>query len=570
MRPNPTPALSPALAPPARPYVLVVEDDPTLLTALSELIARRMGSRVRVESALNAEEALELVQELLARREPIGVVLSDVILPGMKGHELLPRIHALSPNTINVLLTGQAAGEETQVLTTAVNEGHLFLFLRKEEVLGHNPEELVLKLEAALKAYVMETTLQAQNHALKALFSTGEVLGKEHTRDGLLHQLLPVLVHTTGATRALVALARPEQEGYHWAASWQEGQLNLLDGPALEPGPDWPGALALEALGSGDERYLPGSDASADLYLGVHRPATAWVLPLRTHGTTVGLLHLEHQHTSDAFSAGQREVVTLLAITAATALENADLFHQMEQRVGLRTRELLAALSDKDRIINIVSHEIRGPIGGIAQLAQMLTSPENAADSGKVLRYGGLIHQNATTVLRMANAILDLAKLQAGGLHLNPQEVNLATLCQDVLTGLQAVAESKGIQLTTDVAPQAVLMADPGLLTLALNNLLGNALKFTPKGGQVALTVQPHGADHWQLTVQDTGIGIAAEDLPRLFEPFGARSRTGTAGEKGTGLGLPLVKEIAQQHGGSVHAESTVGLGTTLSIRIPR
>jgi signal transduction histidine kinase len=136
---------------------------------------------------------------------------------------------------------------------------------------------------------------------------------------------------------------------------------------------------------------------------------------------------------------------------------------------------------------------------------------------------------------------------------------------------MDGMARPKGISLHLE-CPDTPLYAtvDAPKITQVINNLLSNAIKFTPSGGHVTVRLQPLPDGTVELQVEDTGIGIPAEHIPHLFEKFGPHQRAGTAGEKGTGLGMSIIKHFVELHGGTIAVESTPGVGTRFTIRLPR
>jgi signal transduction histidine kinase len=166
--------------------------------------------------------------------------------------------------------------------------------------------------------------------------------------------------------------------------------------------------------------------------------------------------------------------------------------------------------------------------------------------------------------------VLDLAKVESGKMTFMYEPVSLTSLVQEVIGTLQTIAKSKQIEVAFTRDPQIdSIMADAGRLKQILYNYLSNALKFTPQNGHVAVTVTPEGADCYRIAVSDTGIGIAPEDIPRLFSEFGQLGNAETS-KSGSGLGLAISKNIAEAQGGSVGVTSEVGRGSTFIVILPR
>lgn len=245
-------------------------------------------------------------------------------------------------------------------------------------------------------------------------------------------------------------------------------------------------------------------------------------------------------------------------------------------RLEHEQRELIDQLSErneeKDRLMQIVSHDLRSPLGGIKGLSQILADGEEAEMPELVREFSEIIVQTSDTLLNLVNDLLDLAKIESGKQRVNLAEFDIIGTLQNAVKLQEKVAQSKGLQLifeqTLATVPFQIVADEPKIMQV-INNLLSNAIKFTPKGGSVALRVQPQNDDRLLIMVQDTGIGIPAEHLPRVFEKFGSHQRSGTSGEKGTGLGMTIVKRFVELHGGTIDVESEQGKGTSFTISLP-
>jgi len=188
----------------------------------------------------------------------------------------------------------------------------------------------------------------------------------------------------------------------------------------------------------------------------------------------------------------------------------------------------------------------------------------------KHYEYAELIHRSAHHFLTLINDILDLAKIEAGSFTLRETEVDLASLIEDALALLEPKAEQGGCLLKSEVTPGLRhLRADERALKQIFLNLLSNALKFTPAGGTVTAFAAETADGGVDFGVRDTGVGIAQEDQTRVFENFGQGRHDVVTADKGTGLGLPIVKGLAEAHGGEVRLASQPGHGTTVTVSLP-
>ncbi len=246
-----------------------------------------------------------------------------------------------------------------------------------------------------------------------------------------------------------------------------------------------------------------------------------------------------------------------------------------ERRAADETRErghaeALRANDVKGQFLATVSHELRTPLNAIIGFSEMLSAEDNGwLDAQKRLEYARIIHASGHHLLEVVNTLLDISKIESGAMTIEREPLDLAAMAQDCCTLMALRAETGGVSLERVVGPAlAAMEGDRRALKQVLLNLLSNAIKFTPAGGRVTLAVVRDG-DTIDLSVSDTGIGIAAVDLPKLGDPFfqakGAYDRT----HEGTGLGLSVVRGLVGLHGGRLTIESAPDVGTRVSVRLP-
>ncbi|MFL6688724.1 MAG: sensor histidine kinase [Alphaproteobacteria bacterium] len=229
-----------------------------------------------------------------------------------------------------------------------------------------------------------------------------------------------------------------------------------------------------------------------------------------------------------------------------------------------------AASRAKSEFLANMSHELRTPLNAILGFSEMIQSGHFARDPGKHTEYANLIHESGQHLLALINDILDLAKIEAGRLRLNEKDVDLASLVDSTIKLVGGKAEQQHVAIEADIAPRLPLVhADERALKQMLLNLLSNAAKFTPPGGRIVVFGRRDADRSLTFGVTDTGIGIPEEDQQKVFESFGQGRHDVVTTDKGTGLGLPIVKGLAAAHGGHVLLESRVGEGTTVTVVLP-
>ncbi len=256
--------------------------------------------------------------------------------------------------------------------------------------------------------------------------------------------------------------------------------------------------------------------------------------------------------------------VNLLAGQIAAALATARAYDEERKRA-----EALAEIDRaKTAFFSNVSHEFRTPLTlMLGPLEEVLARPEGDAEG--VRFQVELAHRNGVRLLRLVNSLLDFSRIEAGRVQANFVPTDFASFSAEVASSFRSAMEKAGLELVIRSRPlPAAVYLDRDMWEKILLNLLSNAFKFTFQGG-VSVDVSPSADGEFaELCVRDTGIGVAAEELPRLFERFhrieGAKGRT----FEGSGIGLALVQELVKIHGGSIAAESTPGQGTAFTVRL--
>ncbi|MEG4112479.1 MULTISPECIES: AAA family ATPase [unclassified Microcoleus] len=335
---------------------------------------------------------------------------------------------------------------------------------------------------------------------------------------------------------------------------------------------------------------------NADPYITQHKPKSILCAPILSQGKLSAILYLENNVIAGAFTPKRVEVLRMLSGQAAIALENANLYHTLEVKVEERTEELKAkntsleveiqerqraeqvaeaANRAKSQFLANMSHELRTPLNGILGYTQILkrdtglTSQQNSGIN--------IIHQCGEHLLTLINDVLDLSKIEAGKMELYLTEFHLSDFLQGITEICQIRAHQKGISLIYEpLTPlPTCVQADEKRLRQILINLLGNAIKFTEKGGvtfkvdrlETQQSLSSPIANPQSLTakfifqVEDTGIGIAPEELSKIFLPF--EQASGSVSQiEGTGLGLPISRQLVEMMGGELKVQSSLGKGS--------
>jgi two-component system cell cycle sensor histidine kinase PleC len=254
--------------------------------------------------------------------------------------------------------------------------------------------------------------------------------------------------------------------------------------------------------------------------------------------------------------------------------------HELERRIQERTAELHAAkeraeASDraKSRFLASMSHELRTPLNAIIGFSDILFSELfGPLGDARYREYIADINRSGQHLLQVINDVLDISKIEAGAATLNESGTDIVDMVNATfrLTKPQSVAA--GVKLIVDDQMRDFgVIADPVKLKQVLINLVGNAIKFTPAGGEVRVATRINAQGEAEISVKDTGVGMKAEDIPVALSMFGQASSKATKYEAtGTGLGLPLCKAFVELHGGRLEIDSVPGSGTTVRVILPR
>ncbi len=317
-----------------------------------------------------------------------------------------------------------------------------------------------------------------------------------------------------------------------------------------------------EILGKPYETFFRPEDVAAG------KPARLLTLA-REHG------HIEDEGwrlRKDGTPFWADAVITALRDEHGNLLGYAKVTRDLTEREQLQ-RERIEALKEanklKNQFISILSHELRTPINAITGFGSILDDEVVGPLTEIQHAYLQKMLAGADTLLSLVNDLLDMSRIQAGKFSLNPKPMAFRDLVKDVLSALRPLAESKHQSLMDDVPDDLPeLVADPQRIRQVLLNLVSNAIKFTPAEGtiQVRAHLEP---DAICCEVQDTGIGIAPPDVPKLFQPFTQLDMTSTRVAGGTGLGLTISKSLVEAHHGQIGVESKPGKGSTFWFTLP-
>jgi signal transduction histidine kinase len=470
------------------------------------------------------------------------------------------------------MMTGQG---NLHAVANVINHAKLFRYIEKP----WEDSDLRMTVEEAAQSYRMAIELEEKNKILRLLHEASQTIASQNDIRKALDELTGQILHYSAAERCVILLVDDDQLKVQ-AVATVSGENHFLQNQLPEAFGSLPVADIRHAETTGETAvYKDAYNEGQDAYFKNNDSKSVLILPTRNMGKVNAVFFLENNSYKNVFNADRVEIITILANSAAIALDNARLYEHMENLVNERTEQLsdatrlkVIAESHKDKMVHIVSHDIRSPLSGIAGLTKLLQEDENAKNAEQVKRYAQIINDSVNTVIRFVEDILDLAKLESGNIELITEETSIGEYIKSLAKTFEPLTMTKGVELVVDVKADPTVKIDKSKLSQSINNLLSNAIKFTKKGGKVSLIANKateNGTNFATIQVKDTGMGIPKEELPNIFEKFNKFQRSGARGEKGTGLGMSIAKEIVEMHKGHISADSEVGVGTTFTIYLP-
>jgi len=582
-----------------KPVIVCIDDEPDVLNSLKIELKKAIGDRCIIETAEGGQDALDLLADLQADEYEIALVLSDYIMPDIKGDELLRQIHERSPETLTIMLTGQA---DLEALSNAIKYAKLYRYIPKP----WQNEDLKLTVVEAVHSYLQDQKLTDEilkrQEANEELRRVNQALSASESRLNQFLEALPVGVSVYNpdgtiayfndrARQLLGADTIPESTAEQLAATYQ---LYLANTDELYPPDNLPILRALRG------EFVMVDDVE-----------------IRQNGKIIAL----EITTTPIFDSSGNIAYAIAAFQDISGRKQAekivaDYQHTLESQIVERTEQLQqaaliaeAANKAKSTFLANMSHELRTPLNAILGFAQIMEpSPNLTRENRESLR---IIHRNGEHLLTLINQALDLSKIEAGRMTIDSTNFDLYRLLDELQDMFQLRSQNQQVELLFRCAadvPQYV-QTDAVKLRQVLINLLSNAIKFTQIGrvsvrvkkkesgssatdsvtdltdvtdrrnqesgirkeseDAVSLSENQTSSDFSLIfEIQDTGVGISPEELSNVFQAF-VQTSSGQKTHKGTGLGLTISRQFVLLMGGNITVESQLEQGTTFKFEIP-
>ena len=426
---------------------------------------------------------------------------------------------------------------------------------------------------------------------LSTVIKASQAIAGEIVLERLLSQMIHIIIENAGAQMGFLILEKEKQWVIEAEGNIDKDRVRILQSTRIEPHETISTGVVQYVVRTQDIVVLDDAankgDFMDDPKILQRRSKSILCTPLINQGKVSGIVYLENNLATGAFTPERVELLRVLSSQLALALDNAQLYADMEGRILARTAELEQeikirkqaeeaaefASKTKSMFLANMSHELRTPLNAILGFSRMMVrEPDTTADQQEKL---GIINLSGEHLLAMINDVLDLSKIEAGRVELATEAFDLGMRLEDISKIFELRAKNVGLdfELIIDAELVRYVRTDSGKLRQILTNLLSNAVKFTAQGTiSLRARSEPISGDpsmvKLQLEVEDSGCGISPELMGHIFEPFYQVSKSHTS-FKGTGLGLAISKSFVEMMDGKISVDSTPGKGSLFRVELP-
>jgi signal transduction histidine kinase len=480
--------------------------------------------------AVTAERVKATAELEAALDRPWDLLISDWIMPGFGGPQVLDTVRARRLDLACIIVSG-TPGEEPAV--EALRAGALD-FLSKDK-----PRRIVPAVKRALREAADRRARIDAERELR--------FSEERYRTGF--ELAPEALLAYDLDRRLILDANAKATALFQCS---RESLRLADLHALSPNLQPDGRSSADAANHYIHRALAGES-----------PVFSWLFQAG------GVLVPTETRITNLATVGRN--LAQINISDLRERMRAEEIRRRSAELEMSNRRIREASRLKSEFLANMSHELRTPLNAIIGFTELLHDGQVEPGSPTHKEFLSDILVSGRHLLQLINDVLDLSKVEAGKLEFRAETVEISRLVTEIIGILRTTASQKSIRIETELDPTvSSLTIDQARLKQVAYNYLSNALKFTPNGGRVTLRIKPEGEAQFRLEVEDTGIGIAQDDLARLFIEFQQLEPGLSKRHQGTGLGLALTKRLVQAQGGTVGVTSKLGAGSTFHACLPR
>ena len=292
----------------------------------------------------------------------------------------------------------------------------------------------------------------------------------------------------------------------------------------------------------------------------------SWIgIPLQTPSKVIGVLVLQHYEIENVYTESDLRFLISVGSQIALSIER----KQAEEEIKQKNELLLGINAEKDKFFSILAHDLRGPLSAFVAATQILTEEIQTMDIEEIREITVSMKTSATNIYNLLENLLEWSRIKRGTINFNPEKFLLFAKIDDCVKMILEQAKKKNITIGFSIPDDLEVYADSHMFDTVVRNLVSNAIKFTPNGGNIIISASELHDNNIEIKIHDNGIGMKQDLISKLFIVNEKTSRSGTDGEPSTGLGLTLCKEFIEKHGGTINVESEEGSGSTFSFTIP-
>ena len=436
---------------------------------------------------------------------------------------------------------------------------------------------------------------------LFTIMKSSQAISGEIMLETLLKKLMEIVIENAGAQRGLLLLMQNNELRIQAETNTEKIQVAVLQDIPVSESQKLPESLINYVVRSKNSVVLSNAVSEGqfthDPYVINNQLISVLAMPIIKQNELYGILYLENNLTADAFTAERQEVLNILSSQIAISIENSLLYENLEQKVKERTEEyvaineelnvanyelqieikerqkieqtllenkkkLLELNATKDKFFSIIAHDLRSPFNVLLGYSNLLLENHTKYTEEEREKYIKFINDSSIKTYKLLENLLTWARSQLGGIDFSPRKINIKALINEVILLLSETAGNKNIKILDKTENSLFMYADKNMIDTVMRNLILNAIKFTPKGGDITIKahtiIDDNNQKFAEIIVKDSGVGILPEIQSKLFKITENISTKGTEKETGTGLGLILCKEFVEKHGGKIWVESEV------------
>lgn len=572
--------------------LLVVDDETRIVDMIEKWLSLKGNPNYTVLRAVDGEDGLRVFNE----SQGIDILMTDQKMPNMQGLDLIRICKEKKRDLITILFTGY---QDMDVVIEALNSGLVNRYIAKPFNLKELDTILIgeiqksemfyenLRLNIQLKEYTIE--IEEMASTIVAIYDFSRNILSGSSLDELLSYIFKRVIKDSKAKSASLLFFREEKdEDLHIEKGFNISDeiIKRMKAKLAAETMNWimtsrMPILGLKPIGDPNDYYyylVPYKEGEMD--------PRSISLPVIVGSKLKGVLNLTRNSEGEAFRENDHKKLFIFASAIGIAIENANLHHQtmikqrenaellerlknvnieLEERVKVRTEDLNKSNRFKSFLISYMSHEFRTPLNSIISFSQNILDTSENLDK----RHRDdveIIYGSGENLLKLINDVLEYSRLSSNKVELYSDYVKIETIIETVIMTLTQLAKKKGLVLTFNKRGEIpIFQADSRKVTQIITNIIGNAIKFTDKGG---IEIQSDFVDmNAFISVRDTGIGVKTEDLPYIFDEYTQLS--GRSLVPGTGLGMAITKQFVELHGGKIWVESKYGEGSVFHFTLP-